>query len=60
MFLMLDANGRVGSTSSPYVGDAHPETENENGALFHGMLAALDMCAPATFRDHGGPHGAWT
>ena len=31
-FVMLDANGRVGSVASPLIGPSQPEVENENGA----------------------------
>ena len=59
LLLLVDANGRVGSATSPFIGDAHPETENANGGRLHAALAAIDMCAPATFLDTG-LEKAWT
>ena len=48
-FLMLDANCRVGSSTSNAIGDCQADPEDESGQLFHKLLLELDAWVPATF-----------
>ena len=47
--MMLDANCRVGSSTSNAIGDWQADPEDESGQLFHKLLLELDAWLPATF-----------
>ncbi len=47
-FALLDANARVGSVTSPFIGDLGLEGETTSGMLLHQVFASLDTCLSAT------------
>eukprot|EP00438_Fugacium_kawagutii_P009100 Skav211904 [mRNA] locus=scaffold4079:7401:20832:+ [translate_table: standard] len=49
LVLAGDANARIGTVTSPHVGPAFAELENQNGAAFHRLLSQLGLFAPGTF-----------
>ncbi|OLQ01431.1 hypothetical protein AK812_SmicGene15825 [Symbiodinium microadriaticum] len=49
--LLMDANARVGSETSPCVGAWEADTQDLNGQLLHQLLSYLSSWLPATFRD---------
>ena len=57
---LIDANARVGSSSSAAVGqDGFSEDENEVGHMFHKFMLASDLVAPATFQKSGVSQHTW-
>ena len=50
---LFDANTRVGSVSTPYVGPAEQEEEDERGMCFHQLLATLGWTPPSTWLGGG-------
>ena len=63
VFLCIDANARLGSTTSSAVGHFSPEGENDNGHRFHSLLLANRLFVPSTFENMvSQPHeeqGTW-
>ena len=63
VFLCIDANARLGSTTSSAVGHFSPEGENDNGHRFHSFLLANRLFVPSTFENMvSQPHeeqGTW-
>ena len=63
VFLMIDANGRVGSHTDRSIGFFAADDANENGDLFHRLLRQHDLWIPATFEicvaDWQLPQGTW-
>ena len=58
---LVDANARLGSIESDYVGSFGAEDENTAGSLFHQWLATQSLIAPQTFaQHHSGQHATWT
>ena len=55
---MCDANARVGSVQSSWIGPMRPEKENQNGRQLHQMLQEFDQIASNTFFLQGG--SSWT
>ena len=55
---MCDANARVGSVQSSWIGPMRPEKENQNGRQLHQMLEEFDQLASNTFFSQGG--FSWT
>ena len=55
---MCDANARVGSVQSSWIGPMRPEKENQNGRQLHQMLEEFDQIASNTFFLQGG--SSWT
>ena len=55
---MSDANARVGSVQSSWIGPMSPEKENQNGRQLHQMLEEFDQIASNTFFLQGG--SSWT
>ena len=51
---MCDANARVGSVQSSWIGPMRPEKENQNGRQPHQMLEEFDQMASNTFFSQGG------
>ena len=58
--LLADANARVGSSCSPFVGPEGAEEENPSGFELHQFLATQDLSLPATFESECGGSGTWT
>ncbi len=59
IMLLCDANAAVGSRTSPNIGPANAERENEQGERFHEFRVAHDIAIPSTFKP--APVGyAWT
>ncbi|OLQ10148.1 LINE-1 retrotransposable element ORF2 protein [Symbiodinium microadriaticum] len=60
-FLILaDANSHLGSHNTTAVGTAGAESENLEGACFHGFLHRVNGFLPSTFPDmHTGSHWTW-
>ena len=51
-FLLIDENGRLGSSTSPSVGlGGFQQREDLPGSLLHEILLDLKMCIPSTFTD---------
>ena len=46
---LVDGNCRIGSRSSPAVGDCEADEEDLGGELFHSLLLSLDLWVPSTF-----------
>ena len=63
VFLCIDANARLGSTTSSAVGHFSPEEENDNGHRFHALLLENRLFLPSTVpRMVSHPHeeqGTW-
>ena len=63
VFLMIDANGRVGSQTDRHIGLFAADDANENGDLFHRLLRQHDLWLPSTFElcvaDWQLPQGTW-
>ena len=55
---MCDANARVGSVQSSWIGPTRPEKENQNGRQLHQMQEEFDQIASNTFFLQGG--SSWT
>ena len=56
--LLMDANARVGSTESDFVGGFQADVEDDGGACMHTLLQSLQAWVPATFSEHmRGPGG---
>ena len=55
---MCDANARVGSVQSSWIGPMRPEKENQHGRQLHQMLEEFDQIASNTFFSQGG--SSWT
>ena len=51
IFLLVDANGRVGSTRDSSVGGYAADDTNENGSLFQTLLRNLGLWLPSTFEE---------
>ena len=49
LFVMIDANSRLGSTHDYHVGPFPADDTNENGTLLHALLQRQGLWAPATF-----------
>ena len=49
LFVMIDANSRLGSTHDHHVGPFAADDTNENGTLLHALLQRQGLWAPATF-----------
>ncbi|CAE7762507.1 unnamed protein product [Symbiodinium microadriaticum] len=47
--MLLDANARVGSEVTDFVGGWQADEQDLNGELFHGLLSYLSCWLPATF-----------
>eukprot|EP00435_Cladocopium_sp_Y103_P017481 s4410_g4.t1 len=59
--LLCDANGRLGSLESDFVGVHGAEEENTKGMLFHEWLVHNNLWLPQTFESsHHGEHVTWT
>ena len=50
LLTMCDANARVGSVQSSWIGPMRPEKENQNGRHLHQMLEEFDHMASNTSR----------
>lgn len=63
VFLMIDANARVGSQADHSIGLFAADDANENGDLLHRLLLQHDLWLPATFEtcvaDWTLPQGTW-
>ena len=46
VIVLADANAKLGSVCSPFVGDAHADEENLAGRCFHELLADISCFAP--------------
>ena len=53
LLLGIDANARVGSVRSQYIGTARPDRENANGTSFRHFLEATHIYAYNTYVDAG-------
>ena len=53
VFVLIDANGRVGSVQSSAIGPREVDRENENGTLLRMLLEANSMKAANSFFDSG-------
>ena len=51
IFLLVDANGRVGSTRDSSVGGYAADDTNENGSLFQTLLRNIGLWLPSTFEE---------
>ena len=60
LLFLVDANARVGSHCSPFIGPDGAEKESPNGTLFHEFLQSWRLCLPATLGKHSGDHRTWT
>eukprot|EP00438_Fugacium_kawagutii_P011255 Skav219466 [mRNA] locus=scaffold596:35905:41300:- [translate_table: standard] len=49
LIAMLDANSRVGSSTSAAIGAYAAESENPSGSMFHSWLLREDLAVPQTF-----------
>ena len=49
VFLIIDANARIGCCESPSIGNFAAETEEFSGEAFHAMLLGQELVVPATF-----------
>ena len=64
LVLYIDANGRLGSVTSPAIGPCEAQEEDYNGGRLHELALEHDLFVPATFMG-GGPtwrsqaSGAW-
>ena len=52
IFLMIDANSRIGSEHDDHVGVFGADDTNDNGFLFHAFLKQNAMWVPSTFEEH--------
>lgn len=52
LFLMIDANSRIGSETDYFVGTFAADETNDNGFLFHAFLRQLGLWVPATFEEN--------
>ena len=60
LVVLADSNGHLGSISSPSVGTAGAESENQSGAAFHAFLLEFGLCLPSTYEEiHHGQHFTW-
>ena len=50
---LADANDRLGSVTSPFVGDHQADQQTETGEMLHDLMAEQDLAAPATFATRG-------
>eukprot|EP00439_Symbiodinium_sp_Y106_P063226 s3353_g9.t1 len=56
--LLMDANARIGSMESDFVGGFQADVEDDGGAHMHALLQSLQAWVPATFSEHmRGPGG---
>ena len=53
VWLLLDANGRLGSHTSAAVGSCHAQTQNGNGEALHSLLLEAGLYATNTFTQEG-------
>ena len=51
VLFLFDVNGKIGSSTSPAVGDCCANEETRNGWHFHCMLQEFRAFAPSTFHD---------
>ena len=56
-FWLVDANARLGSVTSDFIGTCEPEIENENGEMFRALLEEVHLYAANTY--YGGGK-SWT
>ena len=49
VWLLIDANGRLGSNTSAAVGSCHAQTQNGNGRALHSLLLEAGLFATNTF-----------
>eukprot|EP00435_Cladocopium_sp_Y103_P001901 s1454_g1.t1 len=60
VFVLIDANARLGSLQSLSVGTRDPEDENACGTAMHEMMEHCEFAAPQTFdRIHEGDSFTW-
>ena len=60
VFVLMDANSRVGSITSQSIGDCHPVQENIGGHELHHWLMRHDLWLPSTFPHcHQGSSDTW-
>ena len=58
--LLCDANARVGSVVTPYIGGHQPETETPKSEFFRSFLGDQGLWLPCTFDScQHGPGGTW-
>ena len=55
----IDANARVGSPSSEFVGSHHADVVNANGLALESFLRIADLFLPATTEVHQGSSHTW-
>ena len=53
VWLLIDANGRLGSHTSAAVGSCHAQTQNGNGKAVHSLLMEAGLYATNTFTQEG-------
>ena len=53
VWLLIDANGRLGSNTSAAVGSCHAQTQNGNGRALHSLLLEAGLFATNTFTQEG-------
>ena len=53
VWLLTDANGRLGSHTSAAVGSCHAQTQNGNGKALHSLLMEAGLYATNTFTQEG-------
>ena len=53
VWLLIDANGRLGSHTSAAVGSCHAQTQNGNGKALHSLLMEAGLYATNTFTQEG-------
>ena len=53
VWLLIDANGRLGSHTSVAVGSCHAQTQNGNGKALHSLLLEAGLFATNTFTQEG-------
>ena len=63
VFVLIDANAKLGHEKTSFVGDAHAEMPNENTAYFTNFLENLELFVPSTFEQCVAephlPQGTW-
>jgi hypothetical protein len=58
LFVLMDANARVGSIQTVAAGPRYPDPEDPPGKAMHQFLLTHSLCLPATFVAEA-PSGTW-
>ena len=59
VWLLMDANGRLGSHTSAAVGSCHAQTQNGNGKALHSLMLEAGLYATNTFTQEGKATCVW-